>query len=289
MNEFGFEFLEAPVEIVSGFVQFLQHAQLRVLDFPMHADPLESTAAQDLIYPALPTSLQVLRTRVTFKDRGDYLSRAETITSQAPFLHTLCLHLYGASWSPSGYGDIQPFSTLQDLEELELVSDRSFHLATDEIPLLGQSLPRLRRLSLQGIPATWPHLGIKALDLIAFALAFPHLQALAVSIQSITAPIELPWWSNEQAPTPFNPANFVELDVGSSLIQVHHVPIIAELISRLCLNAKFKIRCASDAAITRVGVRNWSAVENGVRRIQGARRDFTLPYHEWCGILLMDM
>ncbi|KIO20532.1 hypothetical protein M407DRAFT_10843 [Tulasnella calospora MUT 4182] len=289
LNEFEFDFVDAPVEIISGFAQFLQQTQLRALDFPMQAPSLESATAQNLIHAALPTSLQVLRTRVTFEDRGDYISRAETITSRVPFLHTLRLHLDGDSWSPSGYGDIRPFSTLQHLEELELVSDRAFHLAPDEIPLLGQSLPRLRKLSLRGIPEQRPHLGIKVLDLIACASAFPQLQALAISIQPMTASIGLPWWSDEQAPTPFNTASFVELDVGSSFIQDNHISIIAELISRLCLNSEFKIRCASVAAGARVGVRNWSRVENGVRRIQGAQRDFTVPYHVWCGILLANM
>ncbi|KIO23614.1 hypothetical protein M407DRAFT_26902 [Tulasnella calospora MUT 4182] len=49
--------------------------------------------------------------------------------------------------------------------------------------------------------------------------------------------------ATKQAPTPFNTASFVELDVGSSFIKTNDISIIAELISRLCINPRFKIRC----------------------------------------------
>ncbi|KAG9047628.1 hypothetical protein FS837_001821 [Tulasnella sp. UAMH 9824] len=295
LETFDLDMVGVPTPIMRGVSSFLQsqpklkYSQMRVIGLGPKVD-----IAQDLLHRAFPESLQGLSTSIVFQRREDYLTRAQTIVQRVPHLRSLELHLVGvSSWWPYTFDELAPFMTLSNLEELVLVTLHGFQLDPDDIAALGKAFPKMRRFDLQPQPQLNFRRGIQATSLIDFSDAFPNLRTLSMYI--VHDPLQLPWRSKEEYSQPqaqtlpsFSSLTFQVLDVGSSFLEDKDIPDMAELLSVLCRNPSFEIKCEGSAMDQEDPAYAWRKVETLVKRVQGAKRDITKPYQEWCRAVIMD-
>lgn len=292
LDRIYFDTMAAQTPIIEAFVQFLQQTTVKSLVFPIVARPPAADVAQHLVYNALPIGLQELEANILFYGKEDYASHANAIVLRSPSLRALRLTLqYRGEWSPSEYQDIQHYGALHNLEELELSSSKSFRLDREDIIKLGELFPRLRRLCLRGRREHRPHLGIKLPNLVDCAIAFPHLRALAITIEPTNALALASWLTTLPDPLPFNKETFVELDVCSSFIGEKEPGLVAELLSRLCLHPEFDIKydCGAAGARRSKGTKGWETVGTYLKGVRGSSWSPSVPYHEWFQVVIASL
>ncbi|KAG8943930.1 hypothetical protein FRC04_002418 [Tulasnella sp. 424] len=293
LETFKFKSTRTSHQLLQSMVSLLQEQQsIKVLDIKIDTPSLLTDATQDPIYPALPKELKEFVTDLVFRGSDDYLIRARTIVRQAPQLRSLKLHLNGLfDWWPSEFRYLAPLLELSELENLEFVTSHPIHLDPGDIAIMGKSFPQMVRFVIEPVRSDF-EFGIKATALINFAMAFPKLQVLGITIEQIREPLKLPWRSAEQpslSPPPaypsFNSSTFRLLDIGPSFLSDDDIPDMAELLSVLCHNPLFQIDYAQPDDNS---ANAWRKVQALVNLVHEAERDTTKPYHEWSQALILD-